>query len=94
MGFDDLRRFAAPRGGRMPVYASAETMADLERVYEFRLPGDKSIPRLFETGAARCRRTLFVRRNRHHTLARAARRTRTRSGYLFARQGVNNCSPT
>ncbi len=35
MGFDDLRRFAAPRGGIMPVYASAETMADLERVYEF-----------------------------------------------------------
>ena len=35
MGFDDLRRFAAPRGGRMPVYASAETMAHLERVYEF-----------------------------------------------------------
>ena len=35
MGFDDLRRFAAPRGGRMPVYASAETMADLKRVYEF-----------------------------------------------------------
>ena len=35
MGFDDLRRFAAPRGGQMPVYASAETMADLERVYEF-----------------------------------------------------------
>lgn len=35
MGFDDLRRFAAPRGGRMPVYASAETMADLQRVYAF-----------------------------------------------------------
>ncbi len=35
MGFDDLRRFAAPRAGRMPVYASAETMADLERVYAF-----------------------------------------------------------
>jgi phosphoribosyl 1,2-cyclic phosphate phosphodiesterase len=35
MGFDDLRRFAVQRGGRMPVYASAETMADLERVYEF-----------------------------------------------------------
>ena len=35
MGFDDLRRFAAPRGGRMPVYASAETMADLKRVYDF-----------------------------------------------------------
>ena len=35
MGFDDLRRFASPRGGRMPVYASAETMADLQRVFAF-----------------------------------------------------------
>ena len=35
MGFDDLRRFAAARRGRMPVYASTETMADLERVYQF-----------------------------------------------------------
>ncbi len=35
MGFDDLRRFAVDRGGRMPVYATAETMADLERVFQF-----------------------------------------------------------
>ena len=34
MGFDDLRRFGAARG-YMPVYASAETMADLQRVYAF-----------------------------------------------------------
>ncbi len=34
MGFDDLRRFGALRGF-MPVYASRETMADLERVFEF-----------------------------------------------------------
>jgi len=34
MGFDDLRRFAHQRG-LMPVYASAATMKDLERVYEF-----------------------------------------------------------
>ncbi len=34
MGFDDLRRFGFARG-YMPVYASAETMRDLERVYEF-----------------------------------------------------------
>ena len=34
MGFDDLRRFGAIRGF-MPVYASRETMADLERVFEF-----------------------------------------------------------
>jgi phosphoribosyl 1,2-cyclic phosphate phosphodiesterase len=44
MGFDDLRRFAAPRAGRMPVYASAETMADLERVYEFAFKGTKPWP--------------------------------------------------
>ena len=35
MGFDDLRRYGWERGGTMPVYASAETMADLERVFEF-----------------------------------------------------------
>jgi phosphoribosyl 1,2-cyclic phosphate phosphodiesterase len=34
MGFDDLRRFSWERGS-MPVYASRETMADLERVFEF-----------------------------------------------------------
>lgn len=34
MGFDDLRRFGAIRG-YMPVYASRETMADLERVFMF-----------------------------------------------------------
>jgi phosphoribosyl 1,2-cyclic phosphate phosphodiesterase len=34
MGFDDLRRFSWQRGS-MPVYASADTMADLERVFRF-----------------------------------------------------------
>ena len=34
MGFDDLRRFSYARGS-MPVYASPETMRDLERVFEF-----------------------------------------------------------
>ncbi len=44
MGFDDLRRFAAMRGGRMPVYASAETMASLERVYDFAFKTDNPGP--------------------------------------------------
>ena len=44
MGFDDLRRFASPRGGRMPVYASAETMADLERVYAFAFQATSAPP--------------------------------------------------
>jgi phosphoribosyl 1,2-cyclic phosphate phosphodiesterase len=34
MGFDDLRRFGYKRG-YMPVYASPDTMKDLERVFEF-----------------------------------------------------------
>ncbi len=34
MGFDDLRRFSHARGS-MPVYASLETMRDLERVFQF-----------------------------------------------------------
>ena len=34
MGFDDLRRFSHARGS-MPVYAPAETMRDLERVFQF-----------------------------------------------------------
>jgi len=34
MGFDDLRRYSYDRGS-MPVYASPETMRDLERVFQF-----------------------------------------------------------
>jgi phosphoribosyl 1,2-cyclic phosphate phosphodiesterase len=44
MGFDDLRRFGWARGGTMPVYASAETMADLERVFEFAFKATNPFP--------------------------------------------------
>lgn len=43
MGFDDLRRFAYQRGS-MPVYASPETMRDLERVFEFAFKGLNPFP--------------------------------------------------
>ncbi len=73
MGFDDLSRFAAPRGGRMPVYASAETMADLARVYEFAFKATNPWPGLLETGAAHHFRCFFVRRNNHHSPPRTPR---------------------
>jgi phosphoribosyl 1,2-cyclic phosphate phosphodiesterase len=43
MGFDDLRRFSYARGS-MPVYASAETMRDLERVFQFAFKGLNPFP--------------------------------------------------
>ena len=43
MGFDDLRRFAYARGF-MPVYASADTMRDLERVFQFAFQGLNPFP--------------------------------------------------
>lgn len=43
MGFDDLRRFSYERGS-MPVYAAAETMRDLERVFEFAFKTPKPFP--------------------------------------------------
>jgi phosphoribosyl 1,2-cyclic phosphate phosphodiesterase len=43
MGFDDLRRFSHERGS-MPVYASPETMRDLERVFEFAFNASTRVP--------------------------------------------------
>ena len=43
MGFDDLRRYGAVHGF-MPIYASRETMADLERVFQFAFNGLNRFP--------------------------------------------------
>jgi phosphoribosyl 1,2-cyclic phosphate phosphodiesterase len=43
MGFDDLRRFSHARGS-MPAYASAETMRDLARVFEFAFNTSNPVP--------------------------------------------------
>lgn len=43
MGFDDLRRFGYERG-YMPVYASLETMKDLERVFAFAFQAPNPFP--------------------------------------------------
>jgi phosphoribosyl 1,2-cyclic phosphate phosphodiesterase len=43
MGFDDLRRFSHARGC-MPIYASAETMRDLERIFQFAFKTPNPVP--------------------------------------------------
>ena len=43
MGFDDLRRFSHARGS-MPIYASAETMRDLKRVFQFAFDSPNPFP--------------------------------------------------
>jgi phosphoribosyl 1,2-cyclic phosphate phosphodiesterase len=43
MGFDDLRRFSHARGN-MPVYASAETMRDLQRIFQFAFNTPDPVP--------------------------------------------------
>jgi phosphoribosyl 1,2-cyclic phosphate phosphodiesterase len=86
MGFDDLRRFGAIRG-YMPVYAAAETMADLRRVFRFAFEAENPFPGYlkpephivdgpFELGATTIT-PLPVPHGR--TLV---------NGYLFAREGV------
>jgi phosphoribosyl 1,2-cyclic phosphate phosphodiesterase len=43
MGFDDLRPFCA-NGREIPVYASAETMADLQRIFSFAFTALRMLP--------------------------------------------------
>ena len=43
MGFDDLRRYSHKLGS-IPVYAPAETMHDLERVFQFAFTGSNWFP--------------------------------------------------
>lgn len=43
MGFDDLRRYSHDLGS-IPIYASAETMRDLARVYQFAFDGLHRFP--------------------------------------------------
>jgi len=44
MGFDDLRRFCAIQGGPLPIYGSAETLRELERIFFYAFNPKKLVP--------------------------------------------------
>jgi phosphoribosyl 1,2-cyclic phosphate phosphodiesterase len=87
MGFDDLRRFCDMRpGGKMPVYASPETMADIERVFRFAFEADVRFagyvhpdPRLID-GPFRLGETELIPLRVPHGRAAV-------DGFLFVREG-------
>ena len=44
MGFDDLRRFCEMRGGPLPIYGSAATLEQVERIFFYAFNPHKNIP--------------------------------------------------
>ncbi len=44
MGFDDLRRFSSLNGDRMPIYAAAPTMQNLQSVFYYAFSGQARFP--------------------------------------------------
>jgi phosphoribosyl 1,2-cyclic phosphate phosphodiesterase len=44
MGFDDLRRFCEIQGGLLPIYGSAETLAQVERIFFYAFNPKKKVP--------------------------------------------------
>jgi phosphoribosyl 1,2-cyclic phosphate phosphodiesterase len=84
MGFDDLRAFC--RGGSMPVYASQETMEDLQRAFVFAFNGRNRFPGYLHpeprliTGAFSIGNTRLTPLPVKHGRASV-------NGYLFTRDG-------
>ena len=74
MGFDDLRRFCDLQPEhKLPIYASPETMADLQRVFRFAFDGTARFPGYIQPGAASRGRAVPHRRDGDHAAAGAAR---------------------
>jgi len=85
MGFDDLRRFAYQRGF-MPVYASPETMQDLERVFEFAFKALNPFPGYLKP-EPHVVRGPFLLGETEITPLPVPHGNSTVNGYLFARHG-------
>ena len=85
MGFDDLRRFGYARGF-MPVYASPETMKDLERVFEFAFKALNPFPGYLKPEPYIVTGTFHLGATEITPLPVPHGRT-TVNGYLFSRAG-------
>jgi len=86
MGFDDLRAFC--HGARdLPVYASAETMADLRRVFTFAFNGENRFPGYIKPDAQIVDGSFFLGETEVTPLPVKHGRAQV-NGYLFTRCGV------
>jgi phosphoribosyl 1,2-cyclic phosphate phosphodiesterase len=86
MGFDDLRPFCF--GSReIPVYASAETMTALQRVYQFAFNGENKWPGYIRPEPRLVEGPFFLGETEIVPLAVPHGRT-TVNGYLFSRKEV------
>ncbi|MGF1656848.1 MAG: MBL fold metallo-hydrolase [Verrucomicrobiales bacterium] len=86
MGFDDLRRFCDFRGGSIPIYASPETMADLERIYQFAFKSPHQIPGYVKPEARVVDAPFTIGHTEIHPLVLPHGKI-TSQGYLFSREG-------
>ena len=87
MGFDDLRRFCDLQPeNKMPIYASPETMADLQRVFRFAFDGTARFPGYIKPEPHLVDGPFFIGETEITPLPVPHGRI-TVNGYLFSRHG-------